>query len=47
MNAVGKGAWLCELYNTVGPRWQFPIGTNGTEPILWGRMVQFGGELTF
>jgi len=45
-NVLNSNAVL-SVNNTFGPRWQFPIGVNGTEPILWGRMVQFGGQLTF
>ena len=45
-NVLNSSAVL-SLNSTFGPRWQFPIGVNGTEPILWGRMFQFGGELTF
>ena len=45
-NVLNSSAAL-SVNSTFGPRWQFPIGTNGTEPILWGRMIQFGAQLTF
>ena len=45
-NVLNSSAAL-SVNSTFGPRWQFPIGINGTEPILWGRMIQFGAQLTF
>ena len=45
-NLFGVSSVL-SLNNTYGPRWQFPIGLAGSEPLLWGRMVQFGGQFTF
>ena len=38
---------VLSLNNTFGPQWQFPIGTAGSEPLLWGRMLQLGGQFTF
>lgn len=37
------------LNSTYGSRWQFPVGASSTGPeaLLWGRMVQFGGRITF
>jgi hypothetical protein len=45
-NVLNSSAVL-SVNGTFGPRWQFPVGTNGNEPILWGRMLQLGGQLTF
>jgi hypothetical protein len=38
---------VLSVNSTFGPRWQFPVAVGGTDAILWGRMVQFGGHLSF
>ena len=38
---------LLSVNSAYGPRWQFPTGSLGSESLLWGRMFQLGGSLTF
>ena len=38
---------VLSVNSAFGSRWQFPIGRGGSEAILWGRMIQLGGELSF
>ena len=38
---------VLSVNSAFGPRWQFPIGRSGSEAILWARMIQLGGELSF
>ena len=38
---------VLSVNSAFGPRWQFPTGSTGSEPLLWGRMFQFGGTFTF
>ena len=39
---------ILTINSAYGPRWQFPASTTtGAEPLMWGRMIQVGGELTF
>jgi hypothetical protein len=45
-NVLNTSAVL-SVNNTFGPKWQFPAGLNGSEPVLWGRMFQVGGQLRF
>jgi hypothetical protein len=46
---VFNSSAVLNLNETYGPRWQLPVGASatGNEAMLWGRLVQFSGRLTF
>jgi hypothetical protein len=48
-NALNSSS-LVAVNSTYGPAWQHPASDNavgGVDPILPGRLVQFGGRITF
>jgi len=48
-NALNNSS-LVAVNSTYGPAWQHPASDNavgGVDPILPGRLVQFGGRITF